>query len=220
VLVQSIQFLIPVVLLMSSVSYSKADESAHAPDLIRIGVLDLESEDLTSSEIRLLSDRLRLELFKTQSFEVVEREQINEILSELEFQQSGCVATECIAQIGHFLGADAMVTGSIGRIGQMYTVNIRLIDVETATIGAVAIRDCSCPLHVVLTTSISQAARELVNPEVGHRPAVVSRGEGRDRTANVDYTQFERTSGGKSFALTLVVLIVVTVLLMSATSGT
>ncbi len=100
----------------------------------RIAVLDLSGEGVTKSEAKTLTDRLRSRLVNTGAFIVLEREQMDEILSEQGFQQSGCVSDECLVEIGRMVGVQEMVGGSIGKIGQTYTLDLRIIDVETGRI--------------------------------------------------------------------------------------
>ncbi|RMH63237.1 MAG: DUF2380 domain-containing protein [Calditrichaeota bacterium] len=100
----------------------------------RIAVLDLRGEGVTNSEAKTLTERLRSRLVNTGAFIVLEREQMNEILTEQGFQQSGCVSDECLVEIGRMVGVQQMVGGSIGKIGQTYTLDLRIIDVETGRI--------------------------------------------------------------------------------------
>jgi TolB-like protein len=107
-----------------------------------IAVIDLNSHGgLTQSEISSLSDRLRSLLVRTNAFDVVDRGQMEEILKEQGFQMSGCTSAECAVEAGQILGVEEMITGSIGKIGRLYTIDIVLIDVETARIIKSITRD-------------------------------------------------------------------------------
>lgn len=127
-----------------------------------IAVLDLDMSSGVSESYRsVLSDRLRLELFKTGSFTVVERSTMEDILAEQSLQLSGCTSTECAVEVGKVLGVTEMVAGSVGQVGSVYTVNVRLIDVETGAVIAAESVDCTCPIDVVLTSSLHEAAQKL-----------------------------------------------------------
>ncbi len=110
------------------------DSALAQQKLKRIAVLDLSGEGVTKSEAKTLTDRLRSRLVNTGAFIVLEREQMDEILSEQGFQQSGCVSDECLVEIGRMIGVQEMVGGSIGKIGRTYTLDLRIIDVETGRI--------------------------------------------------------------------------------------
>ena len=67
-------------------------------------------------------------------FTLVERQQMGEILEEQGFQQSGCVSSECAVEVGAALGAKFIVIGSISKVGTLFSVNARFLDVETSQI--------------------------------------------------------------------------------------
>ena len=81
----------------------------------------------------LISDRLREEIFNTNLVNVMEREQMQNILKEQEFQKAGatCPDDACLMKLGQLLGVQIVVTGSLGKQGPLYIVNIRAIDVQT-----------------------------------------------------------------------------------------
>ena len=100
----------------------------------RIAVLDLQGEGITDAEAKTLTGRLRSKLVNTNAFYVLEREQMDQILSEQGFQQSGCVSDECLVEIGQMIGVEEMIGGSIGKIGSTYTLDLRIINVTTGRI--------------------------------------------------------------------------------------
>ena len=65
---------------------------------------------------------------------VVDRKNIENILSEYKFQSSGLVDENTAIEIGKLSGADIIVMGSINRVGGIFYLNIKLIDVKTAEI--------------------------------------------------------------------------------------
>ena len=101
---------------------------------ITIAVLEFEGQGVSQSETRTLTDRFRDELFNTGAFIVLERGKMDEVLKEQGFQQTGCVTSECAVEIGNMLGVQQMVGGSIGKVGNIYTVSARIIDVETGKV--------------------------------------------------------------------------------------
>ena len=146
---------------------------AQTQDLPRVGVLDLASETVPTAQARLLTDRLRTELFNTGRFLIMERERVEDILREQGLQQAGCVASECAIEVGHLIGVEQMVLGSVNRLGSIYTISLRLVNVQSAAVERVVIRDCQCSLEEVLGSVIEQAAIELGNVSFG-RVQVVS----------------------------------------------
>lgn len=133
---------------------------------IPIAVMDLSGEGISASETRIITSRLRTDLFNTNRFTVVEREKMNEILDEQGFQLSGCTSNECAVEVGKLLGVRLIVAGDIGKISEMYTISIRLIDVQTGKILRTATDDCECNIKEVLTTSVKTVAQILSGKKV------------------------------------------------------
>lgn len=67
---------------------------------------------------------------------VVERRQIDLVREELNFQMSGEVSDETFQGIGHMIGVEHIITGSIERIGKVYRFRIWVIDVDSAQVMA------------------------------------------------------------------------------------
>ena len=99
-----------------------------------IAVLELEAGGISAYEAQVLSNRLRTELFKTDKFTVLERDKMDEILIEQGFQLSACTSNECAVEVGKLIGVEKMVAGNIAKIDNLFTIDIRLIDVETGKV--------------------------------------------------------------------------------------
>lgn len=100
-----------------------------------IAVLDFKSGDLTKKELTVLSSRFRTILVKTQAFDVLERDKMSDILKEQDFVLSdNCNSAECAVQVGRLLGMELMVAGEVGKLGQTYSIDLRLVDVSTGKI--------------------------------------------------------------------------------------
>ena len=64
---------------------------------------------------------------------VVERNQIEQIIRELKYAQSGLTETQAI-EIGKHLVAQYLIVGTVRRIGRDLTITVKLVDVETSRI--------------------------------------------------------------------------------------
>ena len=103
-----------------------------------IAVLEFEGRGINQMEAATLTDRMMSELVNTNAVIMVERNQMDEILSEQGFQQSGCTSSECAAEVGALLGVQNMVSGAFGKLGNSYTIDAKMFSVETgATVRAV-----------------------------------------------------------------------------------
>jgi hypothetical protein len=65
---------------------------------------------------------------------VVERQKIQMLQGELEFQMSGEVSDETAQRIGQMTGAEIIISGGFSQIGSEYRLSIRAIGVETARV--------------------------------------------------------------------------------------
>ncbi|MBL7959560.1 PEGA domain-containing protein [bacterium] len=101
-----------------------------------VAVLDFQSTgDLDKKEVATLTNRFRNILVKTRAFEVVEREKMNEVLKAQDFNISdACNTAECAVQVGQLLGVQAMMAGDLGKIGETFTIDLRMVDVATGKI--------------------------------------------------------------------------------------
>jgi len=98
-----------------------------------LAILELKDKGVSNSTASILTDNLISEFSKIIDYEIVEREQLETILKEQGLQNSGlCNNNECLVQIGGLLGAQKMVTGSIGQLGAVYSLSLRIFDIESA----------------------------------------------------------------------------------------
>ena len=104
-----------------------------------VALLEFEGRGISQLEAKTLTDRLMSEMVNTDAVIMVERNQMEEILNEQGFQQSGCTSSECAAEVGALLGVQNMVSGSFGKLGNSYTIDAKMFSVETgATIRTVS----------------------------------------------------------------------------------
>jgi Curli production assembly/transport component CsgG. len=90
---------------------------------------------MTENEALSLTDALRSELSKSGKYQVMERSQMDDILKEQGFQQSGaCDEASCAIEMGKILAVNYMVMGNIGMVGKTYTLSVRFVEVGTGRI--------------------------------------------------------------------------------------
>jgi TolB-like protein len=131
-------------------------------DKMNIAVNDLQGKGVSTAEAEVISDRLRSELVKTGVFRVMERGEMETILKEQGFQQSGmCDDAACLVEVGQLLGVRRMLAGTIGKIGSTYTLSARMIEVKTGEVVSVANADIRGSIDLVLTEATRKVAREL-----------------------------------------------------------
>jgi len=130
-----------------------------------LAVLQLDPQGLSEVEASILTDRLRSELFQTGQFEVIEREKMNQILDEQNFQLSGCTSNECMVEIGQLIGVQQIIGGTVSKFGTLFSISIRLIDVATGRILETAIYDHRGEIEGLLDTGTANVARQMAFPD-------------------------------------------------------
>ncbi len=144
-----------IILLLCISSLLSAQQNDNA---MRIAVLDFgTSGGLSDMEAITLTNRLRSMLVKTNAFVVLERGKMDEILTEQGFQQTGCTTAECAVEVGKMLNVQKMVSGTIGKLGRTWTMDISLIDVETSQIEKSFFQDYKGEIDALLTEMESVA---------------------------------------------------------------
>lgn len=124
--------------------------------------MPLEANDVSSGEVQLLGEAIGTKLQETGAFRVMERSQMEKILGEQGFQQSGaCNGTECAVQVGQLLGIDRMVVGSVGHIGSAWVMNLRMVSVSTGEVLASSSRNQKGEISDLLTELAPQAVADL-----------------------------------------------------------
>ncbi|MCH7574692.1 MAG: PEGA domain-containing protein [Candidatus Marinimicrobia bacterium] len=131
-----------------------------------LAVLDFDAFGISAQESQVLASRLRTYLVQSGTFRLIERGQMMAILNEQDFQLSGCTSDECAVEVGQLLGAELMLAGTIGKIGQTYTIDVRIIDIETGSISSTASYDVRGTIDQVLTEGMSAVARMIAGGTV------------------------------------------------------
>ena len=88
---------------------------------------------------------------------IVEQGAMGQILQEQDFQLAGCTSDECAVEVGQLLGVTQMLAGSIGKVGSTYSIDLRIIDVESGTIIQSVTHDCGGAIDDLLGQMASSA---------------------------------------------------------------
>ena len=141
------------VLLLSNLIFSQQ---------ISVAVIDLKNVGLEEHFSTLLTDALRAEMFKYEKFKVMNRENMQEIMGEQVFQASGvCDDNACYVEMGEVLGVEKIVAGSIGKLGNTYSLTIKMIDVETSENDKIITDRKKCSeddLFIMIENSVKELA--------------------------------------------------------------
>ena len=122
-----------------------------------------------TQEAKLFTERLTTSLAIIEGISIIERTQIEKILKEQDFARSGIVDSETARKLGKILGVDVIVCGTVSKIGGLWEINCRSIDVETGKIltGAlVKARSEALYVQSQETGDISHGASPASEPDI------------------------------------------------------
>ena len=98
----------------------------------RLAVVNINNA--SPQEASYIINELTLRFVNSRDFTVIERMDIDHILTEQNFQMSGYVSDASMLSIGRFLGATVVITGSIDGAGAQRRLVLKALDVLTSEI--------------------------------------------------------------------------------------
>jgi hypothetical protein len=98
----------------------------------KLAILNIQSEFPALSEY--IIDELIANTVNDKVFSIVDRQQLDTIRAEQNFQMSGEVDDNSAQKLGAMLGAQTIITGGVTKVGEMYRLRIRALSVESAQI--------------------------------------------------------------------------------------
>jgi hypothetical protein len=117
------------------------------PGQTKVALVNVASSSAHLSEYVI--SRLEAALVGGKKLVVVDRANLDRIREEQGFQLSGEVSDESAKAIGQLLGAGAIVTGSFIDLGDVYSLTLKAINMETAAVAV------SYPADIAKSTRIT-----------------------------------------------------------------
>ena len=164
---------------LSSQVISLVEGSSGEKDRFTIAIIELENvgKRARDNELgKIVSEMLTTNIVQLGNFNIVEREQLSKVLKELKLNQIGLVDTNSAKMVGKMLAADSILCGSVSEVGQFFDINVRLIDVEKATVISAAVIEIkqgdflnNMPMvrDELKVRERIQAALDLLDPSIG-----------------------------------------------------
>ena len=106
--------------------------SQNIPQRSRLAIVGITATD--PNEATFYVNELTMQFVNSRRFTVVDRSDIDKVLTEQNFQMSGYVDDDAFVSIGKFIGANVVITGSITGTGSQKRLIIKAIDVLTSEI--------------------------------------------------------------------------------------
>jgi TolB-like protein len=106
---------------------------------VKVGIVEFSDIQGNSSNLgKYIAEELTTRLYRTDRFNVVERQMMDKLLKEQNLSTHGYIDINSETGIGKVLGIDAIVSGSITDLGAYIKINARLISPESAKVFSVA----------------------------------------------------------------------------------
>lgn len=120
-------------------------------------------EGVSDNISQMLSERIFNEIGKSGKYMMIERTQAERILKENQMAMV-CTDTSRAIEAGKILAAESIVIGSIGKLGNIYSINSRLVSVESGAVIEMAATDYKGEQEGLLITAMNNARQLLKLP--------------------------------------------------------
>ena len=112
-----------------ALSQSKLNRYDAKPTL---ALFTFEGAGMQDEDIALYTGYLRVELHKTKSFILVEKNQINELLREKKYDRMDCKTMDCSIEIGKLIGIKKAIVGSFELAADTCKISGQLINIDSS----------------------------------------------------------------------------------------
>jgi TolB-like protein len=141
------------------------------PKKIRVAVMEIRPLGTEAHKAELLSEVALTEAASMDRFEIIGR---SDIASMIGFDQQkkvlGCTDdSNCLAEIGGALGVDYVMVGSLGRLGALYRVDLKLVDSKKARVLG-RFGESVEGSEEKLVATVQRGVRKLLQPLSGELP--------------------------------------------------
>lgn len=129
-----------------------------------VAALPFSGAEVDSVVARQVSDMLSNELARSGRLRILDRSQSASALGSKGFQQAAtCQAEECAVQAGRLLDVQGVLLGSVGRIGESFTISARIVDVRSGRVLASVLDAASGSIDSATAGLVPRIARKLLS---------------------------------------------------------
>ena len=121
--------------LLEAIENAAEQIAAELPAGTRVAVVAFESESKNLSDF--LMEELAGALHRSR-IEIVNRQSLDYLYHELDFQMSGYVSDETAQFIGHFVGAEVLIEGQLRNLGTVQRLTTNAVYVERASSASIS----------------------------------------------------------------------------------
>ena len=144
----------------------------------------LTSDNNDKTTENYITDALTEAVFYLNKVRIVERSNLQKILEEQKFQASGLVDENSAKEIGKIAGVDYVCYGTLKRSGEMFSVNSRIVDVQSGEVVAISRGDIRKDKYIIDNENALKAAvEEQKRIEVAKKQAQIKQEEEKKHKA-------------------------------------
>jgi len=135
---------------MEELPEKKVEMAAEKPELpVKkpiLAVVNLTPQNVSFEDANIITGFIQEELFFAGQYELIERTQVEEVLKEYQNKQTGICDLTCAINVGKHLKANQIIMGTVGKLGEFFTVQIKTVDIEADKISNMSSIRAKCPL--------------------------------------------------------------------------
>ncbi|MSR82223.1 MAG: hypothetical protein EXS58_04780 [Candidatus Latescibacteria bacterium] len=113
---------------------------------------------------------LEAELSRSGRFTIVERSHVQEVIEEINFQQSGITVPEKASELGRHLNVEKLFFAEVLRLGTTYKLVVKVVDVATAQVVKAEEENLG-PRQEQIQAAVRRLARRLIGAAAALSPA-------------------------------------------------
>ncbi len=134
-----LRLLMSVILLLCFVAniFAKYKPTNSKSNVVVLDFKLLTKGSLSLDQVSVLSSKFRSAIIKTNKFKVLDRDNVNEILIENNFSLqdfASCSGGQCAIELGKLVSAEKIIFGDIGKLGETYSITVKIISAETGAV--------------------------------------------------------------------------------------
>lgn len=145
-----------VMLLLPRFSMAQTPNSSLAVISMDVQMKELRSQDIT--------ELVRIQLTKYGRYEMMDRYEIQEVLTKQGLTPENCYSRSCLLQAGKALKVDKVLSGSVDRLGETMYIRLRMLDVASGSVEK-EISEQFLVLPEKITTMVTISLNDLLGEE-------------------------------------------------------
>jgi len=126
--------------------------NASEQNKMNIAISDFAGKNVSAADASIVADFMRTELVKSGKYNVVDKSNMDKILAEASFQQSGCTESDCAVQLGKILNVKKIIVGTLSKLEGIYYITTNFVDVQTGKIEGSETAKCKAADELMNTS--------------------------------------------------------------------